>query len=199
MSKAKPTPDELPEVLDLFKAIAQHFPSAVGFQGVIVRTVAMKYATKNDFFSGVGAAKAGGRWNRVGLEAVYASLDVTTATHEAFQDFVYRGFPMSALAPRVTAGAKVTLAKVLELTDATVRKSIGFTLRDLVEEDWRALQKAGEESWTQAIGRGCYLAGFDGLIVPSARHNGGRNIVLFPDNIARTGKIEILGEDQLPK
>ncbi len=137
------TIDELPEVLELFNVIAKLFPMAGGFEGVIVRNVAMKYSTKNDFFSGAGAAKAGGRWNRVGMAAVYASLDVTTATQEAYQDFVYRGFPMTAIAPRVTAGAKVKLTKVFDLTDSTVRKSIGFTLRDLVEEDWRALQKMG--------------------------------------------------------
>lgn len=185
------TIDELPEVVGLFDVIAKLFPTAGGFEGVIVGNVAMKYATKNEFFSGAGAAKSGGRWNRVGMEAVYASLDVTTATQEAYQDFVYRGFPMTAIAPRVTAGAKV----VLDLTDAKLRKSIGFTLRDLVEEDWEALQKMGEESWTQAIGRGGYVAEFQGLIVPSARNPGGKNIVIFPTRLAKAGKIVPLGVD----
>lgn len=189
------TIDELPEVVGLFDVIAKLFPTAGGFEGVIVGNVAMKYATKNEFFSGAGAAKSGGRWNRVGMEAVYASLDVTTATQEAYQDFVYRGFPMTAIAPRVTAGAKVTLTKVLDLTDAKLRKSIGFTLRDLVEEDWEALQKMGEESWTQAIGRGGYVAEFQGLIVPSARNPGGKNIVIFPTRLAKAGKIVPLGVD----
>ncbi len=91
------------------------------------------------------------------------------------------------------------MPKVCDLTDSRVRRALGFTLRDVIEEDWRSLQKAGIESWTQAIGRGCYRAGFSGLVVPSAQRKGGRNIVLFPDIVAKTGKITILGEDQLPR
>jgi len=199
MSMMKSAPADPPEVIELFEAIAKLFPTAGGFEGVVVRSVGIKYATKNDFYSGAGAAKTGGRWNRVGLEAVYASLDVTTATQEAYQDFIYRGLSMMAISPRVTAGAKVDLTKVLDLTDATVRKRIGFTQRELVEEDWRSLQKAGEEAWTQAVGRGCYLANFEDLIVPSARRKVGKNIVIFPIRLAKIGKIEVLGVDQLPK
>ncbi len=101
MSKAKPTPAELPEVLDLFKAIADQYSTANGFNGVIVRCVAARYAGKNDFFSGFGAAKAGGRWNPVGLEAVYASLEIETAHAEAFQAFTYRGYSLLNMRPRV--------------------------------------------------------------------------------------------------
>ena len=199
MSPKKAIRIDPPEVLELFEAIANHYPAAVGFDGVIVRCVAARYAGKNDFFSGIGAAKAGGRWNRVGIEAVYASLDIDTAHAEAFQAFTYRGLPLSGMLPRVTAGAEVRVSRVFDVTSSRVRKTLGFMLQDLIEEDWRSLQKAGVESWTQAIGRGCYLAGFEGLFVPSARRRGGKNIVLFPDKVAKTGRIKILGEDQLPK
>lgn len=199
MSPKKAIAVDPPEVLELFEAIANHYPAAVGFDGVIVRCVAARYAGKNDFFSGIGAAKAGGRWNRVGIEAVYASLEIDTAHAEAFQAFAFRALPLSGMLPRVTAGAEVSLTKVFDLTHLRVRKALGFTLQDLTDEDWRSLQKAGVESWTQAIGRGCHRTGFEGLIVPSARRRRGKNIVLFPDKVAKTGKIKILGEDQLPK
>lgn len=199
MSKTKPTPTDPPEVAELFEIIADLFPDADGLDGVIIRNVGAKYASKNSFYSGTGAAKTGGRWNRKGLEAIYTSLDVETATLEAYQDFIYRGFPLTTITPRVTAGAKVKLSKVLDLTDSKVLKSIGFTKKELIEEDWRAIQKAGDESWTQAIGRGAYLAGFEGLIVPSARKDDGKNIVIFPKRLAKTSKIDILGADQLPK
>jgi RES domain-containing protein len=198
MIKKKATSTDPPEVVDLFQKIARLFPAANGFDDVIVRSVAIKYAKLNNFYSGVGAAKVGGRWNRRGLEAIYASLDVSTATEEAYQDFIYRGFSMMLLQPRVVAGAKATLSKVLDLTDTKISRALGFKRSDLVEEDWRKLQKAGVESWTQAIGRGCYTAKFEGIIAPSARRRGGANIVIFPKQLKNTSTILVLGADQLP-
>ena len=87
--------EETPEVRDLFTTIERLQVRAIGFSGVLVRSVGSKYAKQTDFFSGKGAAKTGGRWNRVGLEAVYASLDVMTATKEAYQNFIVYKLPYS--------------------------------------------------------------------------------------------------------
>ena len=163
-----------------------------------MRNVGSKYATQRDFFSGSGAGKSGGRWNPVGLEAIYASLDVITATHEAYQNFVASGFPLTTIEPRVTAGAKVSLPKVLDLTDPKVRARIGFSLAELVNEDWKSIQASGEESWTQAIGRGAKAARFDALIVPSARHTSGKNIVILNNKSTQGVKIMPLALDKLP-
>ena len=70
MSKRKMA--DPPEVIALFEAIASLLPDAKGFVGVVIRSVATQYANKNDFFSGDGAAKSGGRWNRPGISAIYA-------------------------------------------------------------------------------------------------------------------------------
>ena len=196
MAKKKPT--DPPEVVELFELIAELYPDASGFDDVIVRNVGAKYADKNNFYSGAGASKTGGRWNPKGIPAIYASLDVETATLEAYQDFIYRGFPMSAIKPRVTAAARAKLTKVLDLTNRTVLKHIGFKTKDLIEEDWRGLQKARVESWTQAIGRGCYVAKFQAMIVPSARRKQGKNIVIFQRWLTKTRRIDILGADELP-
>ena len=197
MSKAKP--NDPPEVIELFESIAALFPLASGYDGVIVRNVGTKYATRKDFFSGAGAARSGGRWNPIGLEAIYASLDVITATHEAYQNFQAFGFSLTTIEPRVTAGGKVSLGKVLDLTKPRVRSKLGFSLKELVEEDWRSIQASGEESWTQAIGRGAQSTGFDGLIVPSARHQPGKNIVIFQQQSTKNVRISILAADKLPK
>lgn len=197
--KAKKPAVDPPDVLVLFDAIASLLSDAKGFDGVIVRSVSMEFAQEDQFFSGTGAAKAGGRWNRVGLHATYASLDVMTATKEAYQMILKFGFSMTAISPRVMAGASVNLGKVLELTDSTVLDAIGFSLEDLTDEDWRSIQSGGEESWTQAIGRGSAQAGFEALIVPSAQNEDGRNIVIFPQRLAKTSEIRVLGADQLPK
>lgn len=187
---SRPVAADPPEVIELFEIIASLYADAGGFDGVIVRSVGTKYATARDFLSGAGAARTGGRWNPPGLPAIYASLDVITATREAYQNFVNFGFPMTAISPRVTAGARATLSKMLDLTDETVLSQIGFSTADLVEEEWQAIQDGGEESWTQAIGRGCQQAGFEGLLAVSAQNEDGKNIVIFPENWLKRARSE---------
>lgn len=190
-------PAETPEVRELFGVIASCYTSASGFSGVVVRSVNTKYATASDFFSGVGASKSGGRWNRKGLEATYTSLDIETAIKEAYQNLLHYGFPISNIRPRTTAGARVKLKKVLDITVPAILQKIGFKTKDLVIEDWRAIQRAGEESWTQSIGRACFVAGFEGLIVPSARNPRGKNLFMFPSNFMKSSVLEILGKEDL--
>lgn len=189
---------ELPEVRELFRTIHKLLDKALPFEGIIVRSVGTKYATQTAFFSGDGASKTGGRWNRRGIKAVYGSLDILTATHEAYQNMLHYRLPLSSIRPRVTAGARVSLAITLDLTSLVIRRRLGFTLQDLIEEDWRGLQAAGVESWTQAIGRGCFIHGVEAIIVPSARHRSGKNIVLFPGNLQPSSILEILRPKELP-
>jgi RES domain-containing protein len=193
MSRSDP-----PEVVELFQRIVQLLPRAVAFDGVMVRSASTLYASKENFLSGNGAAKVGGRWNRPGIRAVYASLDIMTATHEAYQNFIDAGFSLLAIRPRVTAGTATKLGLVLDLTDKAIRRMIGYSQRELLEEDWHGIQSAGEESWTQAIGRGCRAAGFEGLIVPSARNPGGTNIVVFPDRLRPGSNLSVLAAADLP-
>ncbi|MCE2800586.1 MAG: RES domain-containing protein [Planctomycetaceae bacterium] len=189
--------EETPEVRDLFTTIERLQVRAIGFSGVLVRSVGSKYAKQTDFFSGKGAAKTGGRWNRVGLEAVYASLDVMTATKEAYQNFIVYKLPLSSIRPRVMAGADVVLNKILDITNPSIRRVLGFSLEELVNEDWRGIQTGGDESWTQAIGRGCVRSGFEGILVPSARNARGKNMVLFPQNFTAACKLQIIAANDL--
>jgi RES domain-containing protein len=68
----------------------------------------------------------------------------------------------------------------------------------LLDEDWEAIQASGKESWTQAIGRGCREAGFEAIVVPSARHRSGKNIVVFPDRLAAGSALRLLAPGDLP-
>jgi RES domain-containing protein len=166
---------------------------------VIYRSASVRFANSVDFLSGAGAAAYGGRWNRRGIEAVYASLSFETAVHEAYQNILHYGFPASSIRPRVLAGAETHLQTLLDLTDASIRRRLGFTLAELLDEDWQGIQDEGDESWTQAIGRGAYVAGFEGLLVASAQDRPrGVNIVIFPANLRPGSTIEILGEEELP-
>lgn len=187
-----------PEVVGLFQRIAALLPRAISFDGTIVRSVGTLYASGDDLLSGQGASQLGGRWNRRGILAVYASLDILTATHEAYQNFFDAGFPLTAIRPRVMAGATARLSVVCDLTDRANRRRIWFTRQELVEEDWQSIQSAGEESWTQAIARGCRTAGFEGLIVPSKCRSSGKNIVIFPDRLRPRSRLVPLAPQELP-
>jgi RES domain-containing protein len=69
---------------------------------------------------------------------------------------------------------------MLDLTDATARRVLGVTLRELAAEDWRKLLHARKESASQALGRAAVSVGASGLIVRSAAVRRGINIVVFP-------------------
>ena len=149
---------------------------------------------------GVGAAGFGGRWNPRGIKAVYASFDPVTATKESYQNFSEYGIGKQMIRPRVFVGAKVVLQRVFDLGDRRIRRKIGFTLEELIAEDWHAIQAGGEESWTQAIGRGCKKVSFEALIAPSARDQpSGMNLVVFPDRMMPGSKIELMGKEDLPE
>lgn len=187
-----------PEVERLFALIAECLPLAVGLEAPVFRSAGVKYANTADFISGEGAGYYGGRWNPPGIKAVYGSLDPVTATKEVFQQFLKYGFKSADIKPRVMAGVRVKVHRLLDLTDAKIRRKIGFGLADLTEEDWAAIQSTGEESWTQAIGRGCRSAGFEGLLAPSAQHRAGINVILFPDKFDSDSSVEAIARDELP-
>ncbi|PQO47676.1 RES family NAD+ phosphorylase [Blastopirellula marina] len=96
------------------------------------------------------------------------------------------------------AGIRVSLQVVCDFTLRSIRRKIGFSRQELLEEDWHALQRQGEESWTQAIGRGCRTAGFEAIKVPSARHAGGVNFVVFPECLQAGSSLKPLAADDLP-
>jgi len=63
--KSPKQPLDTPEVRKLFAIISELHSFATGFNGIIVRSVGLKYATETSFFSGSGAAKTGGRWTNL--------------------------------------------------------------------------------------------------------------------------------------
>ncbi len=72
------------------------------------------------------------------------------------------------------------LTRVLDLTDAKLRRKLKAKRSDLTSDDWRAANARGEESLTQAMGRAAHEARFQAVYVPSARVRKGGNLVVFP-------------------
>jgi RES domain-containing protein len=189
-----------PGVQEVFDAIVSCLRDAIALDQVVYRSAAIKHANADDFLSGAGAAAYGGRWNPLGIRAAYASQSIDTANMEAYQSILHYGFSPSTIRPRVLAGAQVKLRRVLDLTDQSIRRRLGFTLKELLKEDWLGIQEEGDESWTQAVGRGAGAAGFEGLLAPSVQDRpNGVNVVIFPDRLLRGSKIVVLGEEELPR
>lgn len=64
----------------------------------------------------------------------------------------------------------VTLTNMLDVSNPTVRAQLGIKLDDIIGENYDV---------THLIGRYAYDNGYNGIIAPSARADGGVNIILF--------------------
>lgn len=91
----------------------------------------------------------------------------------------------------------VKLTKVLDLTDPDVRLAIGVTEPDLKVE-WEDVKRAGDEAITQSIGRLAREAGFEAIIVPSARHSGNNLVILNPDNLSAPAQL-LVADQRTPQ
>jgi RES domain-containing protein len=166
---------------------------AAPWAGVLYRSAAPRYAGVRDMVTGAGSARAGGRWNpRASFPTVYASLEPETAMSESMATFRYYGLSPHAALPRLFRAIEVKLAVVLDLREVPLANPLPFWVRLGLREDWRSLQDHSRESTSQAIGRAAWLAGLEGLIVPSHACPKGSNAVLFPKNLRAGSRIDAL-------
>jgi phage protein U len=83
----------------------------------------------------------------------------------------------------------VKFAKLLDLTRGTVRKMMGISAARMSADDWRATNRRGRESLTQAVGRAAYECNLEGIVAPAC--DGGRNLVWFPGNLLKSSLAKI--------
>lgn len=133
-----------------------------------------QYASTWD--SGIGAETLGGRWNRKGTRAVYASLDPAAA--------------MSEVAVHVGFKTLDTVAHVLTAFKVRVPQS-GRVLRpaDVPNPNWLipGTPSLGQQEFGTKL-----LAEFGLIFVPSSVSKYGWNLVLQPG--VHEGKYELLGQ-----
>ena len=67
----------------------------------------------------------------------------------------------------------------------------------MVNVDWRKEVTAGLLPITQAIGQAACQVEIEALIVPSAAKSDGFNVLVFPANLKKGSKIEVLNADFL--
>jgi hypothetical protein len=123
-----------------------------------------------------------------------------TAVKESSVSFTYYNFAPGDVRPKVLVGVRLRLAKVLDLVDPRGLRMLPWIgLEELLAEDWRKVNDAGHEALSQALDRAMRAAGAEGLLAPSARVPDGINVVYFPDSLAASSKVAILGEEELKR
>jgi RES domain-containing protein len=122
-----------------------------------------------DPLSGVGAARAGGRWNAPGQAALYFSNNHATAIAEYQQDLPRPGTLMAY---------DVHAQDVLDLFDPAVRQAVGLD-DQFLRQPWkhmRDVKRQRPSSWDFVAA--VVAGGWQGLHVPSVQASG-TNLVLW--------------------
>ena len=145
----------------------------------------------HDPLSGAGAARFGGRWNRVGQKALYAAFEQSTAWAEYNQSFVQH--------PALIAALRLEAAKLADLTTPE-GLAAHFAGPRLHETEWRADLDAGRLPETHRLAARLIHAGFDGAIYPSFMSPGGACAVLWRWNEAQGATLAAIDpEGRLPR
>ena len=155
-----------------------------------------RYLTPNWAYlplSGAGAASAGGRFNRPGMEALYLSAEPETALAEYKQG-------SSLPKPATLAAYEIELSDVVDL-------SAGYDADHWAASwanwdcDWRWIVRVEHKvppSWR--LGDVAISSGARGLLFPSTHHAGGRNLVVFNANLTAGDRLAVHDPDNmLPK
>lgn len=171
-------------------------PLSVRWEGLIFRSTTPRYANTNDLVSGIGSGLNGGRWNPIGLNAVYGSDSLETALAESLAYFRYFRIPEHESTPRVFVAIECNLQAVIDLTLPSNREQLGL-LGARLGIDWRAKLQKGRVPLTQSLGQMVAAHQIEAIRVPSFARHGRTNLVVFPKNLRKGSKIQIVNEGQL--
>lgn len=140
--------------------------------------------------SGEGAARFGGRWNPVGVPAIYAARELSTAWAEYNQGFVQH--------PALIAQLTLNDARLADLTDRQTLDMLGVdeTIHDC---EWRDALDRGETPATHVVQRRLAAEGWHGLVYPSFMSVGGTCVVLWTWNTDGV-RLDVIDPDgRMPK
>jgi RES domain-containing protein len=185
-----------PRFAELRDGFRNHPEWFTPWSGTLFRFQTVDFPAAKDILSGKGAAGRGGRWNPPGYATVYGSTTDSTALDECKANDRYYGIPTKG--PRLLVAIEARLTRVLDLTNANIRRALNLTLTELAAEDWRKLLASGKESLTQAIGRAVAETGGSGLRSRSATVHRGVNAAVFP-GVCRGDHLEVVEGTKLDK
>lgn len=124
-----------------------------------------------------GALRTGGRYNPVGLPALYTSLRRRVALAEATQFFEDE----DPIKPMLMLSVRVDSDKIADLTDAATLRSLGTNRAEL--SAFIADKRPGNAA-PQILGRMAYDTGrIEGLLAWSRASTREKNLILFPDRL----------------
>ena len=177
---------------------ARELPSlARPWSGVVFRSVPLEFARPEQILDGEGAMRSGARWNPPGaIRALYCSLNPGTAAEESMRLFEAAGLKRATVKPRLIVGLRCRLHAVVELSELAGRMA-GTSLAELLAEEWQAINAQGRETLGQAFGRALFETGWEGLLAPSARVPGAKNLVVFPTNLRSHSRQQVLAAAEL--
>lgn len=132
------------------------------------------------------------------MPAVYASTNPDTLNAEAYNKGRRYGWSAADFKAQLIVAMHWQLQAVVNLTTPAVLEDLGVKKSDILACDWDAEQKAGKEPVTQAIARAAFENFAEGLVVPSARHRGGVNLVYYPAHRRDGTMIQTLDEENIP-
>ena len=188
-----------PQYLVFLAGLERIKPRFAKFSGIAFRATPLEFARRTKLLDGKGGFNHGGRWCAPRtFRAVNLSTTQEAALRESQANFAYYNFEAGDLRLRIIVGVKLRLRKVINLAELQHGGSQPWLrLTELLAEDWRSVNDGGGESRTQAFGRAAHDLGAEALLAPSARVPGGVNLIYFPDAIASSAGIKILGEAEL--
>ncbi len=169
-----------PDFAEFREAIAALSKKGKLFSGVCYRCTEPQFA--DQIISGLGSQLYGARFTPKGS---FPTVYLCESIEAALREYLARGrrlkLPDHKSLPMVMAWVKVKAANLLDTTDADVSAVIN-SLLDKDKIHWRAIQDRREAA-SQAVGRAIKENRFSGLIAPSQALPGGKNIVVFPQNL----------------
>jgi len=183
--------------LDFDVPVARLLARSTALEGTIYRSTSPRYATSSDLVSGAGSRLHGGRWNPVGVAAVYGSFTPETALAETLAHCRYYGLPVHAAMPRTFVAIEFVLSKVLDLTRGRNRQNLGVSQQRLLECDWRAEMQRGLLPLTQQVAVAAFKAGLEALLVASAADPAGKNLIVFVDRLQAGSRLAVIRGDRL--
>ncbi len=140
----------------------------------------------------------GGRWMAKGITQVaYASVTENIALKEASHNFTRYGIKPRQK-PRLIVELEIRISRMVVLRD--LLKAMPWPdLNELLVEEWEPINERGKETLSQALGRALFELGVEGCLIPSVRDRRGNNLILFPKNLRKDSRIEIVGENELER
>lgn len=158
------------------------------FQGRIYRALNPIYA--RDPYSGRGAALHGGRFNPIGLPALYTALTIMTAIREANQ--------VGSLQPTMLITYDADFENIFDTRNEAALEPFGMNATLLADAGWRDQMRDERKAATQAFAETLLEQGHQGLLVRSFAHGASEtdlNLVLWTWGSSRPARLKLIDNE----